>query len=99
VSSNPALAEQSKTMQDEIADLLQAPPLPAPPAAPPTVARNTDVAAIYKAADDAFKGGQYDRAIQLLQRIVAVDSGNQAARLLLEQVRAAKKEEEDNAQK
>jgi serine/threonine protein kinase len=88
--SDPALGEQSKTAEDTIADLLQ-PPAPPPPPAPPV--QNFDLAGNYKAAEDLYSKGRYPRAIQLLKQILAVDNSNQDARLLLEKVQKAQKEE------
>ena len=64
-----------------------------PPAAPPVATRTNEVAADYKIADDAYRQGRYARATQLLKHILAVDSSNQEARILLDRVQKAAEEE------
>jgi len=90
-SSDPTQGEQARTMEEEIADLLE--PLPPPPPPTPIATRTNDLAADYKIADDAYRQGQYARASQLLKHILAVDSSNQEARILLERVQKAAEEE------
>jgi serine/threonine protein kinase len=95
VSSNQSMAERSNKMQQDIADLLE-PPTPAavpPPTPPPPVIRKSDTAADYRAAEDAYRNGQYAKAIQLLKHILSVDNHNPGAKLLLEKVEKAAAEE------
>jgi hypothetical protein len=93
-SSDPAQGAQARTMEEQIADLLEPlPPPPLPPAAPPVATRTNEVAADYKIADDAYRQGRYARATQLLKHILAVDSSNQEARILLDRVQKAAEEE------
>jgi serine/threonine protein kinase len=92
VSSNGAA--EVERLQREIADLLEPPPQPVPAATPPTsVTRKIDTAGEYQAAEDAYRLGQYNRAIQLLQHIIRVDNGNLEARNLLRKVQKAAAEE------
>jgi serine/threonine protein kinase len=96
-SSDPSLGEQSKTMKDEIEGLLEPPPQAVPPTAPSTspqpARQKNETAAEYRGAEDAYRLGQYARAVQLLKHILVVDKDNQGARILLEKVRKAAEEE------
>ncbi len=95
VSSHQSMAEPSKKMQQEIVGILEPRPEAAPRATttPPAVIRKTDTAADYRAAEDAYRNGQYAKAIQLLKRILNVDNHNQDAKSLLEKVEKAEAEE------
>ena len=101
VSSNQSMAEPSQKMQREMADILEPPAAAAPPPTPPLppVIRKSDTAADYRAAEDAYRNGQYAKAIQLLKHILSEDNHNPGAKSLLEKVEKAAAEEAAAASK
>lgn len=101
VSSNQSMAEPSQKMQQQIADILEPPPAAVPQLTPPLppVVRKSDTAADYRAAEDAYRNGQYAKAIQLLKHILNVDNQNPGAKSLLERVEKAAAEEAAAASK
>jgi serine/threonine protein kinase len=95
-SSNAAVQGESQTREQEIAALVEPPAPVVPPSTPPApVVAKPDPRAGYRSAEEAYRLGEYQRAIQLLRRILAADPNYQEAAALLQKVRKAATEEEE----
>jgi serine/threonine protein kinase len=102
ISTDPNVAPQSKLIEEQVVALLA--PSPAAPAtqlpvsaplnpAPVPSKPRYDARADYRAAQDAYRLGDYTKATRLLERILAAGAMNPETQSLLQRVRKAAAEE------